>query len=555
MSIRWMVPVFALWAAQATAAPARLTIELIEPQSKKPIPGWFRILDGSEQPVVLESEFSRGVGLRPNHPAQRWYAISSKKVLELPKGEVFVEAFSGINSERIRRKLDLRFFDRLSVQLPVRELIPLARQGWHAGNTHLHLRSLTRARAEQYLKTVPVSDRLDLLFVSYLSRPSEEESYISNRLGRDTLQSLGRPGLILDNGEEHRHNFGAYGEGYGHVMFLSLPRLIEPVSIGPGITGKGSDFPPLATGIEEARGLKAIVVWCHNQLGFEDTPNWLAGRVDAQNIFDGGSQGSFGDPYYHYLNVGLAVPLSTGTDWFIDDFSRVYVQIPGPLNREDWLLGLRKGRSFVSNGPLLELTIDEQGLGSRLEFQEPKAVSVVARGVGRHDFGALELLRNGQVIRRVPSRLEDKVFRAQIEMEPVVGEACWFALRVSRGALDTEGALVVPSAAPRRGSGGGTNELGKALFAHTSPIYVDYQGRRVFETDSARELLAKLDVAVKRIDEKGVFLEHHQRETVMEVYQEGIRQLEATLASAEQEEDDRQGDKAAQGGVEHGLGE
>ena len=77
----------------------------------------------------------------------------------------------------------------------------------------------------------------------------------------------------------------------------------------------------------------------------------------------------------------------------------------------------------------------------------------------------------------------------------------------------------------------------------------------MFETDSARELLAKLDVAVKRIDEKGVFLEHHQRETVMEVYQEGIRQLEAKLASAEQEEDDRQGDKAAQGGVEHGLGE
>ena len=37
----------------------------------------------------------------------------------------------------------------------------------------------------------------------------------------------------------------AFKEGYGHVMFLHLPELIQPVSIGPGISGKGTDGIPL----------------------------------------------------------------------------------------------------------------------------------------------------------------------------------------------------------------------------------------------------------------------------------------------------------------------
>src|SRR6185436_7795670 len=52
-------------------------------------------------------------------------------------------------------------------------------------------------------------------------------------------------GTEFDNGQEHRHNFTGFDEGYGHVMFLHLPELIQPVSIGPGIMKKGTDSPAL----------------------------------------------------------------------------------------------------------------------------------------------------------------------------------------------------------------------------------------------------------------------------------------------------------------------
>ena len=48
------------------------------------------------------------------------------------------------------------------------------------------------------------------------------------------------------------------------------------------------------------------MIWAHNLFGFEDIPNWITGRVHANNIFDGSAAGSYKDTYYRYLNVGLA---------------------------------------------------------------------------------------------------------------------------------------------------------------------------------------------------------------------------------------------------------
>ena len=89
-------------------------------------------------------------------------------------------------------------------------------------------------------------------------------------------------------GQETRHNFGAYGEGYGHVLLLDLDELIEPVSAGVSLRGAGShDGVPVSAAIEQAHEAGATVIWAHNDFGLEDIPNWVTRRVHAQNAFDG----------------------------------------------------------------------------------------------------------------------------------------------------------------------------------------------------------------------------------------------------------------------------
>jgi hypothetical protein len=289
--------------------------------------------------------------------------------------------------------------------------------------------------------------------------------------------------VLVNNGEEHRHNFGSHGEGYGHVMFLNIKNLVKPVSLGPGITGGGNDDRPLRPGIDEARKQGGTVIWCHNSFGHEDVLNALTGRLHAMNVFDGSRRGSFAESYYRYLNVGLMLPISTGTDWFIYDFARVYVRGDEPLTIASWLDGLKAGRNQATNGPLLSLRVNNHECGDVIKLAGPGKLKVEASGVGRHDFQELQLVHNGKVIRK--ERAEGKnVYHAKLAEEVRVEESGWFAVRI---ASTTK------------------NELGYELFAHTSPVYVEVAGRPMFDVDAAHALLQQIESGQAAIEKQGKF--------------------------------------------------
>src|SRR5207237_6244528 len=155
-------------------------------------------------------------------------------------------------------------------------------------------------------------------------------------------------------------------------MFLNIKELVKPVSLGPGITGQGFDALPLRPGIDNARKQGGTVIWCHNTFGVEDVASAFTGRLDALNVFDGSRAGRYEDNYYQYLNVGLRMPISTGTDWFLYDFARVYAEVRGQLTIPAWLDAVKAGRCQATNGPLLSLQVDGRPMGELIELKEPK---------------------------------------------------------------------------------------------------------------------------------------------------------------------------------------
>jgi hypothetical protein len=480
----------------------RLTVELID--ANRTQPGLVRVINGkSGHPYVLTD----GI-----HRARNWYAVSRSATLRVPRAQVRIEGFRGIETEVAAASLDLTGKATASARLPLVRFANAHAQGWRSGNTHLHLMRQSRDEAERYLRDVPAADGLDLVFLSFLRRAGAEREYISNAFTRDDLDRLSRGGEVLyDNGEEHRHNFGPQGEGYGHVMFLHLARLIEPVSIGPGIMLEGTDGLPLQRGIVRARGDGAGVIWCHNSFGHEDIPNWLAGLLDAQNIFDGGEHGHYADTFYRYLNLGLKVPFSTGTDWFIYDFSRVYVPVDGALTSRRWLDALAAGRSYITNGPLLEFTVDGRKIGDTISLDGPRRLRVNGRAIGRRNFQSLELINNGRVTQRAEAIHEGGHFIAALDLDVSVDEPGWFALRIP-----------VES---------GTNELDQPLFAHTSPVYVTVARRHIFRRDEAERLRQNLERSIETIRKQGSFSNETERDAVMEVYRDGLRKLDERIAS------------------------
>jgi hypothetical protein len=508
-------------AHEPTMPTCRLKLELVDGSSGEPLPGIVRIMTEDGKAIGPPELVNRGQGIEQTGAINQWSVLPKSATISVPAAPLTIAALSGLETDLAQQSIDLTGKRTAELRIPLARFAHARAEGYVAGNTHLHLMKLSRKQADRYLKEVPVADGLDVVFVSYLERAEADLDYTSNKYTPSDLARLAHGHLHFGHGEEHRHNFGSHGEGYGHILLLDIPYIVQPVSIGPGIMRSGTDSPPMQAGIDKARSVGGKVIWAHNLFGFEDIPNWITGRVHANNIFDGSHRGSYKDTYYRYLNIGLHVPFSTGTDWFIYDFSRAYVMADRPLTPTGWLDLLAAGKSYITNGPFLEFSVDGRPLGSVIDLDQAREVTVRGRAIGRTDFKRIELVQNGRVVQRAKSRAEDGHFVATMEVQQNIDAPSWLALRTPPPPVKDDPELQEPVQ---------TNEFGHPIFSHTSPIYLNFSGQGVFDADTAVGLLDEMKSDVKTIDAQAKFANDAERRVVMHVYEEAIEQLSKRLA-------------------------
>lgn len=187
--------------------------------------------------------------------------------------------------------------------------------------------------------------------------------------------------------------------------------------------------------------------------------------------------------YYAYLNCGFRMRPTGGTGSGYHPvpagFGRVYVQCPGEFTYEKWIEGLDAGRSFVSTGPMLDVTFNGQPPGSVIRADGP--LSLVVEG---QDFSAtnnrlvVELVVNGEVIAglenktstssssEVPKKFPD---RKTLGFRHTLTRSSWVAVRLfeyrdveSVTQEDSQRTDLVKS--------------GRFRYAHTSPVYIEIDG-------------------------------------------------------------------------------
>ena len=154
----------------------------------------------------------------------------------------------------------------------------------------------------------------------------------------------------------------------------------------------------------------------------------------------------------------------------------MYAQLgDAPLSTDAFATAIRAGRTVVTNGPWLTLDVDGHGPGAVLDRRPGQRLRVRARVVGG---GVEELVVYGPdgVVASGSGELEHEV--------------------------TADGGLWLAAAAH-----GGTDPhtVGAPVFAHTTPVYVDVDGRRVARAASARWCLRQLDVLQELAQEQGLF--------------------------------------------------
>jgi hypothetical protein len=136
--------------------------------------------------------------------------------------------------------------------------------------------------------------------------------------------------------------------------------------------------------------------------------------------------------YYHLLNCGLRLSPSAGSASGVlpnpVGYNRVYVYCGRRLTWEKWWDGLRAGRSFVSNGPLLRCKANGQLPGQVFKARKGKTVRIDLKAslTSRDPIAAIEIIKNGLLERAVPF---DEWKQTGALGELVFHQSGWFLVR------------------------------------------------------------------------------------------------------------------------------
>src|SRR5262249_11537371 len=136
---------------------------------------------------------------------------------------------------------------------------------------------------------------------------------------------------------------------------------------------------------------------------------------------------------------------------------RVYVHVDDPFTYQGWIDNLKAGRTFVSNGPMLEFLVEDKAPGATIALTPGHAVRVQAKAASQYPLDRLEVVVNGRVAATVQAREDESTIA--IDRAVPIAASGWLAVRAS---------------GPPH-----PDHPGPSLFAHTSPVYLDVSGRPV----------------------------------------------------------------------------
>ena len=399
--------------------------------------------------------------------------------------------------------LDVPAQGAVATEIAMSRWSELGQRGWHPGNTHIHYDE-KETRPDARLSLDPRIEDLRMTAVSILKRWDLE--YATNKYPPGMLTEFSSAHHYVQCGEENRHNAAPMDLGYGHVMLLSIRNVVDPVSRGLLVDAFDPDYPPLSYACDDAHRQGGIVIWCHNGRGMEAPVAAALGKLDAFNLFDPNWNDWEYDIYYRMLNAGLKLPASTGSDWFISSANRVYADTGGPFEYESWVQALKGGRTFITNGPALFLSVQGQEPGSEIETTKGEHLSSLVRWQSHYPINRAELLFNGNVVAQ--ETFAEGSTGGHLEADVPVPSDGWVAARLSSDARDS---------------------FFQPVFAHTSPVYVNAGVAGPEKKAAAAGFDSAIERSLEWVSTRGKFYTDNQRKEVADLFREGQRVYQEIL--------------------------
>jgi len=434
---------------------------------------------------------------RSERPLERHYFYSPFRgsSIRVPAGKYEIEVTRGLESKAGGRFVEIRAGETKKVEVELRRTSWRSEtEGhWISGDMHVHMNYGGAYKVDsEELQIQAESEDLSVVNNLIVNKEQRFPDIASSETSSDTI--TGKDSAIL-RGQEFHTSY------WGHRGLLDIKNhLLLPGYAGYPNTAAASLYPMNADVYDMAHAEGALVGAVHpfdavpdpfrkpaESITDELPVDVALGKLDYMEIVGFSDHKSSAEVWYKLLNLGYKLPAGAGTDATANyaapirggvGFDRVYVWVPvWPLNLKEWLDGIRLGRTFATNGPLIEFKLGGEMVGSELKFDSPQpAVPFSAKLRSIVPVDHLEVVCNGKVAQTLSTGTTKE--SADIKGSLPVEESGWCVLRAS-----SEKARYPV--------------MDNYTYATTSPVYVSIAGKRAYSKEAAEYFAAWIDRTIE----------------------------------------------------------
>ncbi len=413
--------------------------------------------------------------------------------INVPAGSTEITLERGYEHDIVSQTISLAAGETRDFRISSGRFINMRSMGWISGDTHIHWaknwwnedEDIELLALVQRAEDLQVANNLTLRHVN----PVKGEFIAPTQFPMGPVPGHSAGDYIIQMAEEYRN-----APFYGHLNFLNISELIQPISTGDLMGTDAFDYPTNYSRILLARAQGGIVIAAHGLPG--DAPANI-----AEGIMDSLDQSNPPD-YYRVLNCGFRIPITNGSDHpaRLAGQCRAYVRIDRPISYAAWIQGIRNKKTFVSSGPLLQLTVNGKDIGEEVRVGKSDTLRIRAIASSRKPIGRLQIVSMGSVIH---DEFVNELVK-EIDMQITADESQWIAARCTAS-------LNVWNARDDYG------------VAHTSAVYVLVDGKRIFRASDAQFYANQLRNRGLNCERNALFENGQQRQEAVAVFERGAQ--------------------------------
>lgn len=427
---------------------------------------------------------------RNEHPFEaRYFHTSGADLIEVPAGSVKVEVMKGFGSKPELRSVVLAAGETADVAavLAPRPWLDGSARRWVSADVHVHMNYGGHYRnTPLHLILQAQAEDLDIVQNLIVNKEQRIPDIAFSGRGVDPAST---PETLVVHGQEFHTSY------WGHLGLLGIQGgIIIPGYAGYPNTAAASLSPTNADVADLAHERGGLVGYVHP---YEEEPQPLTkpahtdadelpvdvalGKVDYLEVVAFSDHQATAGVWYRLLNLGFRIPAAGGTDAMADyatlrgpvGLNRVYASVTnGPLNSQAWLQALREGRTFATNGPLLDFSLGGTPIGDTLRLARPGDAGFAARLYSIVPVDHAQVVCNGRVLREL--KVSRSVGLLEVKGGVRLTKSGWCLLR----AFTAQARYPV---------------LDNFVYATTSPVYVSVAGAPPRSPPDARFFEAWID--------------------------------------------------------------